>query len=104
MTNIKEDYLINITSTYKVEGNEETLNIKTTGTFKEKENKKYLVEGTITLNNYNLSSIKNNIKSGYIIFINDNVSLYDFKILVRQIYYQDLNIIFVSDLLKEERD
>ena len=43
MTNIKEDYLIDITSTYKVEGNEETLNIKTTGIFKEKENKKYII-------------------------------------------------------------
>ena len=43
MTNIKEDYLIDITSTYKVEGNEETLNIKTIGTFKEKENKKYII-------------------------------------------------------------
>ena len=43
MTNIKEDYLIDTTSTYAVEDNKETLNIKTTGTFKEKENKKYII-------------------------------------------------------------
>ena len=43
MVIIKEDYLIDITSTYKVEDNKETLNIKTTGTFKEKENKKYII-------------------------------------------------------------
>lgn len=43
MTNIKENYLIDITSTYKVDDNKETLNIKTTGTFKEKEGKKYII-------------------------------------------------------------
>lgn len=69
-----------------------------------KENKKYLIEASITQTKYNLSNIKDNIKSGYIIYINDNVSVTDFKILVRQIYYQDLNIIYLSDLIKEERD
>ena len=68
-----------------------------------RENKKYLVESSLTLNNYNLASIKDKIKSGYIIFINNNVSLTDFKILVRQIYYQDLNIIYLSELITEER-
>ena len=69
-----------------------------------KNNKKYLVESSLTLNSYNLSSIKNNIKSGYIIFINNNVSLVDYKILIRQIYYQDLNIVYLSELITEERD
>ena len=68
-----------------------------------RENKKYLVESSLTLNNYNLASIKDKIKSGYIIFINNNVSLTDFKILVRQIYYQDLDIIYLSNLITEER-
>ena len=69
-----------------------------------KKNNKYLVTSSVTLNNYNLASIKDNIKSGYIIYINDNVSLVDFKILVRQIYYQDLNILYISELIREERD
>lgn len=69
-----------------------------------KENKKYLVEASITLNNYNLAAIKDSVKSGYIIFVNDDVSLVDFKILIRQIYYQDLNVISLSSLIKEERD
>ncbi len=69
-----------------------------------KEKKKYLVESSLTLNNYNLASIKDKIKSGYIILINNNVSLTDFKILVRQIYYQDLDIVYLSDLITEERD
>jgi len=68
------------------------------------ENEKYLVEESIVLNNYNLSSVKSMIKGGYIIYINDNVSLTDYKILVRQIYYQDLDIVSLSDLIKEERD
>lgn len=67
-------------------------------------NKKYLVEASITLNNYNLSNVKNSIKNGYIIYINDNVSLTDFKILLRQIYYQDLSIVSLSKLISEERD
>ena len=69
-----------------------------------KQYKKYLVEKSITLNNSNLASVKNNIKSGYIIYISDNVSVTDFKILIRQIYYQDLDIVYLSELIKEERD
>ena len=57
----------------------------------------------MTLNNYNLSTIKDNIESGHIIFINDNVSLSDFKILIRQVFYQDLNVMFVSELITESR-
>lgn len=67
-------------------------------------NKKYLVEASITLNNYNLINVRDNIKSGYIIYINDNVSLSDFKILLRQIYYQDLSVVSLSKLISEERD
>lgn len=69
-----------------------------------KQYKKYLVESSVTLNNYNLASIKDRIDSGYIIYINDNVGLTDYKILIRQLYYQDLDIINLSDLIKEERD
>ena len=65
---------------------------------------KYLVESTVTLNNYNLSKIKDSIKSGYIIYINDNVGISDYKILIRQIYYQDLDIVSLSKLITEERD
>ena len=57
----------------------------------------------MTLNNYNLATIKDNIVSGNIIYINDNVSVTDFKILVRQIYYQDLNVLYLSELISEDR-
>ena len=69
-----------------------------------KKYEKYLVEPSLSLNNYNLASIKDNIKSGYIISINDNVNVTDYKILVRQIYYQDLDIVSLSELITEERD
>lgn len=65
---------------------------------------KYLVETEKVLNNYNLSEIKKTIESGDIFYINDNVSLIDFKILLKQIYYQDLEIIKLSTLITEERD
>ena len=69
-----------------------------------KEDKKYLVESTKELNNYNLANIKESIGSGNIIYIKNNVSLTDYKILIRQIYYQDLDIISLSKLITEERD
>lgn len=68
------------------------------------QNKKYLITDSLNLSNYNLASIKDKIKSGYIIYINDNVSLVDYKLLLKQIYYQDLNISYVSQLISEERD
>ncbi len=66
-------------------------------------NDKYLITDSLKLNNYNLASIKDKIKGGYIIFINDNVSLVDYKLLLKQIYYQSLSIIPVSELISEER-
>jgi len=69
-----------------------------------KKNKKYLVEPSLVLSNFNLVNIKNNIKSGSIIMIDDNVNLVDYKILVRQIYYQDLDIVTLSNLISEERE
>ena len=66
-------------------------------------NNKYLIKESINLNNYNLASIKDKIRNGYIIFINDNVNLSDYKLLLKQIYYQNLNIVYVSKLISEER-
>ncbi len=65
--------------------------------------KKYLVEASVSLNSYNLASIKENLKNGYIIYINDNVSITDFKLLINQINYQDIKISYLSELITEER-
>lgn len=67
-------------------------------------NNKFLVKETLTLNNHNISSVKNEIDSGSIIYIDDNVNVVDFKILLRQIYYKDLGIVKLSKLINEERD
>ncbi len=88
---------IKITRLYDDNDNNDICYIKNTNNC----NDKYIFEESITLNNYNLSSVKKNIKSGYIIYVNDNVSLSDFKLLIKQIYYQNLNIIYLSDLIKE---
>ena len=69
-----------------------------------KKEKKLLVEASIVMNNYNLSNIKNIINGGYIIYVNDNVDLTNYKLLLKQIYYKDLEIVSLSDLIKEERD
>ncbi len=69
-----------------------------------REKNKYLVEPSLSLTNVNLSFIKNKIKSGYIIYIDDTVNISDYKILLKQIYYQDLDIVSLSTLINEERD
>ena len=65
-------------------------------------NKKYLVEASLTLNSYNLASIKDKVRSGYIIYINDSVNLTDYKLLLNEINYHDLKIINLSELISEE--
>ena len=63
-----------------------------------KDNNKYLVEATIILKNNNIAKIKNSINSGYY------VNLIDYKLLIRQIYYQNLNIVPLSKLISEDID
>ncbi len=68
-----------------------------------REHKKYLIEESLVLNSYNLANIKEKIKSGYIIYVNDNVSVSDFKLLIKQIYYQNLKLLYLSELISEDR-
>lgn len=69
-----------------------------------RDNKKYLVESTIKLNNYNISEIKSYVDNGSIIYVNDDVSLADYKVLLSQINYNDLQMVWLSTLINEERD
>ena len=68
------------------------------------ENNKYLVEASIILNNYNISNIINGIKRGYIIYINDDVSIENFKLLLKEINYKYISIVYLSNMISEERD
>ena len=62
--------------------------------------KYYLVKYTHILTN-NLIDIKSNIDSGDIIFIDKDASISDIKILLKQIKFQDLNIVPLSTLINE---
>lgn len=64
----------------------------------------FLVENNQELNSSNIVSIKNNIKSGDIILIKSSAKLEDFKLLLKQIEYQDLNIVYLSELITEENN
>ena len=66
------------------------------------DNNKYLVKPSVILNNYNISNIISEIKSGYIIYINDDVSLENFKMLLKQINYKNINVVYLSKLISEE--
>jgi len=65
------------------------------------ENNYYLVKFNIEINNNNINNNLNNIENGSIIFINDNLSLENFNLLIKYIYNKDLKIIYLSDLIKE---
>lgn len=64
----------------------------------------YLVENNKELNSTNLPLIKSNIESGDIILITQTAKLEDFKLLINQIKYQDLKIIYLSELITEENN
>lgn len=65
---------------------------------------KYLVKPTLTFNNNNLKDIKKSIENGVIIYVEDNVQLYNYQLLLKHISYHDLKIVRLSKLIKEERD
>lgn len=68
-----------------------------------KKNKKYLVEPTLTLKNANLSEIRKYIDSGSIIFISSSANLSDVLLILKEISYKDLEIVFLSELINEKR-
>ena len=61
---------------------------------------KYLVKQTYSLNN--ALNLKDKISSGDIIFIDDNMSLVNYKILLKELSYRDLKVDFLSNLISEK--
>ena len=49
----------------------------------------------------NIYDIKNTLENGSIILIKKDTNLKDIKILLNQIKFQDLEIVYLSDLIKE---
>lgn len=67
-------------------------------------NNKYLVEPSIIINTYNYYEYKDKVKSGYIIYIKDEVSLSNIKLLIKELNYKGIKVIYLSKLISEERD
>lgn len=60
----------------------------------------YIIKNTHYLND-NIYDIKNTLENGSIILIKKDTNLKDIKILLNQIKFQDLEIVYLSDLIKE---
>lgn len=63
--------------------------------------KNYLVSPSLRLNNFNLLDIKKNLKNGSIIVIGDTATLSDVKLLLKEIKYKDLELVYLSELISE---
>ena len=63
---------------------------------------KYLVTYTYIVTNNTLPNIK--INYGDIIYIDNNLSLANFKILIKKIQYNNYNIIYLDELISEENN
>lgn len=69
-----------------------------------KKEKKYLVKPSLELNSSNIASMKSKVQSGSIILITSSAKLEDLKILLKQIEYQGLNFLTLSELIFEENN
>ena len=65
-----------------------------------RKNKKILVEPTYTINNSNMSSYVMDIDTGDILKL-ENISTMNLSILIGEIKYRDLNILYLSELISE---
>lgn len=63
--------------------------------------KNYLVNPSLRLNNSNLLDVKKNLKNGSIIVIGDTAGLSDVKLLLKEIKYKDLELVYLSELISE---
>jgi len=124
LQNIKASLLVNM-NTYKDNTYFEMINNETKG-FKSLENnlnldkinkhicvvndtnkslcvkhKNYLVSPNLKLNKNNLLEIKNNLKNGSIIIISESASLSDVKLLLKEIKYKDLELVYLSEIISE---
>lgn len=62
---------------------------------------KYLFKPSLIISHSNISTTINNISSGDILLIKDTISLTELEIILNQISYRNLDIIPLSELIKE---
>lgn len=61
----------------------------------------FILKPSIKLNSSNIITIKDQIKPGALILISDNASIEHVKVLLSEIKYKDLSIVYASELIKE---
>lgn len=66
-----------------------------------KKKKYYIVKPNIVIKNNNIVSNINNIDNGSIIYINDNLSLDNLKIIINLIKRKDMKLVYLSEIIKE---
>lgn len=66
-------------------------------------NKNYLVNPELKLNSTNLSNIRKSIEAGSIILISEKANLEDVLLLLKEIKYKDLEVVYLSELIDEKR-
>ena len=67
-----------------------------------KDKAKYLIEPSI-LNNTTFLNIKNNLSSGDIFLVKKGTNLDNLKMLVKDIQFKDLKIVYLSELISESK-
>ncbi len=65
------------------------------------EDENYLIKPSLILNASSIIEVKNALENGSIILIDKQAKIEDIKILLKQIKFQDLDIVYLSELIKE---
>lgn len=66
-----------------------------------RENEYYIIKPSIVYSNSNYVNKLNDINSGSIILLNDNLSINNYKLLIEYLKNKDLEIVYLSELIKE---
>ncbi len=103
-SNTKEDYLATEKKLDKEKINKNLCLISYTDIKLCKEYSKYLIKENLILSSYNYLDIRNNITSGVVIIINNKATLDEFKLLIKEILFKDLEINYLSKVISEVRD
>ncbi|MBE6161709.1 MAG: hypothetical protein E7158_05790 [Firmicutes bacterium] len=69
-----------------------------------KKKKKYLVYSDLILSNDKVFEVKNKIENGRIIFIKKDTSIDTLKIILNQIAFKDLKLVYLSEIISEENN
>lgn len=65
--------------------------------------KYFILKPIIKLNSSNIITVKDQVTPGILILIDDNARIEHVKVLLGEIKYKDLSIVYVSELINEEK-